>query len=312
MLSSPMRPVVIASICGLAAPDAMLGLAAEAAQAKPDLILLPENWQNLAEEPPDSPVIRALSAMAREHGVYILHASQLRLPAGQKVNAALLLNRQGETAGRYDKAYPYWSEFSGDARTTTRPGIAPGVFATDFGRLGIAICFDVNFPHVWEEMDLAGAELAVWPSAYAAGMQLAAHALNHHYPIVTCTAEGCFRVFDLDGRCIRHTDNPRAHTEWVTLDLDRCIFHENFNQEKLQALLARDDCPIEVENHRREEQWYLLRSRGGQSARAACAHAGMEELRAYKRRSRQAIDGMRAMYQETALPNQETSEDTRP
>ncbi|NLB39429.1 MAG: carbon-nitrogen hydrolase family protein [Clostridiales bacterium] len=293
MLRNPVRPVVIASICGMAAPDTMFDLVRQAAQAGPDLILLPENWQNLPEEPEDSAVIGELSAIAREHRVYILHASQLRLNTGQKVNSALLLDRQGDVASRYDKAYPYWSEFTDNPDTNTLPGDTPSVFATDFGMLGIAICFDVNFPHLWEAMDIAGAELVVWPSAYAAGTQLAAHALNHHYPIVSCTAEGSFHVFDLDGRTIRHTQNPHAHTEWITLDLDRCIFHENFNEDKLRALLDQPDCPVEVENHHREEQWYVLRSRNGPSARETCARAGMEELRAYKHRSRIAIDAMR-------------------
>ena len=93
MLRNPVRPVVIASICGMATPDTMFDLVRQAAQAGPDLILLPENWQNLPEEPEDSAVIGELSAIAREHRVYILHASQLRLNTGQKVNSALLLDR---------------------------------------------------------------------------------------------------------------------------------------------------------------------------------------------------------------------------
>ncbi len=295
MLRNPIRPVAIASICGLAAPDAMLALVRAAAQEQPDLILLPENWQNLPEEPEDSGTIRTLADIARAHRVYILHASQLRLNTGEKVNSALLLDRQGEVAFRYDKAYPYWSEFSDDPARNTLPGRTPQVVDTDFGRLGIAICFDVNFPQVWAAMADAGAELVVWPSAYPAGLQLTAHALNHHYPIVTATAEGCCAVIDLDGQRVLHTDNPQAHVQWVTLDLDRCIFHENFNTDRLHALLAAHDCPIEVENHRTEEQWYIIRSRTpGASARAACQAAGMEELRAYKRRSREAIDAMRA------------------
>ena len=53
----------------------------------------------------------------------------------------------------------------------------------DFGKLAILICFDANFPSVWDEAARQGAELVIWPSAYGAGTQLAAHALNHHCPI---------------------------------------------------------------------------------------------------------------------------------
>ena len=46
------------------------------------------------------------------------------------------------------------------------------VYQADFGRVGMAICFDVNFPAVWQRLADAGAELVLWPSAYSAGSSL--------------------------------------------------------------------------------------------------------------------------------------------
>ena len=72
-----------------------------------------------------------------------------------------------------------------------------GVYDADFGKIGFAICYDVNFPEVWEMLAAGGAELVVWPSAYSGGRSLMAHAINHHY-IVTSTLEGT-AVFDIIG-----------------------------------------------------------------------------------------------------------------
>jgi predicted amidohydrolase len=293
MLRHPYRPVTIASICGRADAELILALVREAASGAPDLIILPENWQHAMGEPIDSPTICTLRTTARESRVYIVDSVNIREADGRLYNSAILIDRKGEIAGRYDKAYPYWSEITDDPQTNTIPGSSKHVFDTDFGRLGLAICFDANFPELWADMAEQNAELVVWPSAYAAGMQLAAHALNYHYPIVTSSEEGVFLVFDIDGQRLVHTNSERAHIEWVTLDLDRCIFHENFNRDKLNTLLVREEA--ELEKHLQEEQWLVVRAcKPDISARTACAEVGMEELRAYKRRSRLTIDEFRA------------------
>ena len=48
----------------------------------------------------------------------------------------------------YDKYFPYWSEF--DLTPPGQPGEEVGVYDADFGKIGFAICYDVNFPEVWE------------------------------------------------------------------------------------------------------------------------------------------------------------------
>jgi len=101
-------------------------------------------------------------------------------------------------------------------------------------------------------------------------------------------------VFDINGERVVDVHGEGHFTQWVTLDLDRCIFHENFNEEKLGALLEETPRRVEVEKHMTREQWIIVRSaQPGVSAREACAKAGMEELRAYKQRSRAAIDALR-------------------
>ena len=58
---------------------------------------------------------------------------------------------------------------------------APGtecatVVETDFGRMGLAICYDIGWPDLWAQLAEQGAELVVWPSAYGGGLPLQAYA----------------------------------------------------------------------------------------------------------------------------------------
>lgn len=290
MNKHPVRPVSIASICGPSGHAArFFQLIEQAAADYPDLILLPEFWEDV-QEPVDSPTIRRLRAIAKANRCHILHPTILKGDEGRLTNTALLIGRGGEIIGRYDKIYPYWSELD---------IVSPGkrrqpLIRCDFGMVAVFTCFDANFPDIWEEAALQGAELVLFPSAYGARSQLRAHALNHHYPIVSATLAGYCTAVDIDGTEMLHVKGDSPFIQWVHLDLDRCIFHENFNEDKLSRLLAEALPQVEVEKRLPAEEWIIVRSaREGVSAREACRSAGMEELRAYKQRSRSRIDDMR-------------------
>ena len=293
------RPVTIASVCGAnATPDEMFELTRQAAKQHPDLILLSECWHyrgGPVEAGIDHPMTKRIMALAKEFGVYIVHP--LLMPdEDYDRNSALVIDRNGEIIGRYDKTYPYWPELVEEGKVG---GNFPGalhqpVIDCDFGRIAVFICFDANFPDIWAYAAEQGAELVLWPSAYAAGRQLEAHALNNHYNIVSATSSGHCMAFDINGERIVNVRNESVYVQWITLDLDRCIFHENYNMDKLEKLLAEKPRRIEVEKHWPEEQWIIVRSAiAGVSAREVCREAGMEELRSYKLRSRDYIDNLR-------------------
>src|SRR5262249_40790815 len=146
------------------------------AGAGTDLVVLPETWLGQKDNPEllDGPTLTTFGALAKKHHTYLVCPIDRR--AGKRrLNSAVLLDRAGKVAGRYDKVFPYWSEFA--LKQPVCVGDTAPVFQTDFGRLGLAICFDVNFPEVWQRLAEQEAELVVWPSAYSAGTSLQAHAL---------------------------------------------------------------------------------------------------------------------------------------
>ncbi len=254
-----------------------------------DLVILPETWtgHKLPPETLEGPTIVALEAVAREHNTYIVCPID-RMDGSRRLNSAILIDRQGAVVGVYDKVFPYWSEY--DLKPSVEPGVSVPVFTTDFGKVGLAICFDVNFPEVWQALADQGAELVVWPSAYSAGMSLQAHAINHHYYIVTATNLRDCLVYDITGENMLTENSQDVHISRITLDLDRGIYHENFNTEPLARLLKEHPQEIEQEKWLTKEQWFVLRTRRpGVSARALAKEYGLEELRDYINRSRKEI-----------------------
>jgi predicted amidohydrolase len=292
------RPVRFASVGfkGGAIPlEKMAALVDEEGTRGTDVILLPELCRGLddtSEEPLHGPTITTMSGLAKKHKTYIACPID-RSDGKRRLNSVVLLDRSGQVVCVYNKVFPYWSEY--DVHPAIDPGEAVQVYQADFGRLGFATCFDANFPEVWKGLADKGAEVVLWPSAYSAGRSLQAHAINHHYYIVTASETPDCIVYDITGERILYEGGTKdVNTSRTTLDLDRVIFHENFNLAKRDKLLSERAQDVTQEQWLKLEQWFVLRAtRPGVSARELARTYGLEELRHYLDRSRVAIDQRR-------------------
>ena len=275
-------------------PDEIRQSIRENAVPGTDLVILPETWPDIQHHIPeriDGPAVSMMSELATELETYVVCPID-RTQDGIHLNTSVLIDRQGCVAGFYDKVYPYWSEFDLDQPVT--PGQNVPVFETDFGKLGLAICFDVNFPQVWQDLADGGAEIVAWSSAYSAGSSLQAHALNHHYWIVTSTLVSDCSVIDIAGREILYESSGGIHTANVEIDLDWDIYHQNFNTDGRTKALNEWHGKIGEEIWLEREQWFILKALvPGVSARSVASDLGLEELRSYKKRSRLEIDAIR-------------------
>jgi len=266
----------------------------KAASAHVDVVALPElcrGQNDQSEEDLQGPSVRTMAALAKKHKTYIVCPIDRR-NKNLRLNTVVLLDRSGNVAYLYDKVFPYWTEY--DVRPPTDVGEDAQVYRADFGLLGFATCFDVNFPEVWRRLSDKGAEVVIWPSAYSAGTSLQAHAINHHFYIVSVTQTSDCLVYDITGEKLSYSKSEKINVATVTLDLDRSIYHENFNIPERDKLLKELPEDVEQEKWMRLEQWFVLKARRlGVSARELARQYGLEELRHYLDRSRRSIDERR-------------------
>jgi predicted amidohydrolase len=298
------RPVRITSISfpnGLSL-DEIATYVDKAGSAGVDVIALPElalGQNDQSKEGLHGPTVTKMAALAKKHNTYVVCPID-RIEKNRRLNTAALLDRSGEVACVYDKIFPYWDEFDGHPPVDV--GNEAQVYRADFGLLGFATCFDVNFPEVWKRLADKGAEVVVWPSAYSAGTSLQAHALNHHYYIVSATQMSDCLVYDITGEKLLYQKSEPVNVAGVTLDLDRGIYHINFNIPQRDKLLKEHPEDIEQEKWLDSEQWFVLKAkRPGVSARELARRYGMEELRHYLDRSRRAIDERRGWQYEARV-----------
>jgi len=146
-----------------------------AALDKPDVIVLPEtfgvtglaqdDWFASAERVP-GPTFDMISAKAKQHGCY-LTCPMIERRRGGTFNTCILVDPKGRAVCRYDKIHPT----IGEIELGIRPGKRPVVAEVPFGRVGFAICFDLN----WRSLGLAykrlGADLMLFVSMFRGGLQ---------------------------------------------------------------------------------------------------------------------------------------------
>ncbi len=289
----PGRQVKVAAICiGFGGEhDEKLKLALNhlqtAGENGVDIACLPEEFAGTKAEPVPGPTTQAVAELARRHSMYVI--CPIREQAGEReYNTAVLIDRRGEVAGYYRKVFVFW----GEGVHCSTEGVK--VFETDFGRIGILTCFDLNYPELWQRCDDLDADIVFWPSAYGGGSPLNAMAILYHYYVVPV---GAGNILDITGKPLDPTEKPRARQFIATLDLDRSFAHEDFNVEKVKKMLAEHEGQIEVERQRSDEDlapWWLFRAtKPGIRVREILKEHGIETLREYQHRSRKQINEAR-------------------
>ena len=173
----------------------MISRMEETLPLQPDIICTPEVFPFVGlpanarrpvsevAETREGPVLDQFSAFARQNHCYVICSTYTK-EAGHCYIASVLLDRQGRYLGEYRKTNPTNDEL--ELGITPGP-LEPPVFRTDFGVIGIQICYDVNWYENWSRLARAGAEIVFWPSAFAGGKMLNSLAWMNKYYVVSST-----------------------------------------------------------------------------------------------------------------------------
>ncbi|HXX22045.1 MAG TPA: carbon-nitrogen hydrolase family protein [Terriglobia bacterium] len=155
-------------------------------------------------------VKEAFARKAQEHQCYIVVPMYLLEDKGRKIcsNVAILVGRKGEVVGTYRKlhlAVPVGSDSMEGGMT---PGKEVPVFDCDFGKLGMQICFDMEYDYGWDQLARKGAELVAWPTQSPQTAQPAFRAMRHRYYIVSSTWRNNASIFEPTGRITAQIKPP--------------------------------------------------------------------------------------------------------
>jgi predicted amidohydrolase len=119
----------------------------------------------------EDPAVKRFSALAGELGI-VLHIGSLALKAadGKIANRALIFGRNGRVLARYDKIHLFdvdlpngesWRESA-----VYHPGDRAVVVDLPWAKLGVSICYDIRFPHLYRALAHAGVQVLTAPAAF--------------------------------------------------------------------------------------------------------------------------------------------------
>ena len=167
--------------CGedVAANEAQVfGLLEEAAAGGADLAALPEVWPRQGSAPQvreaaeslDGPRVARLAEVARRHRMWVHGGSVIELDGERVFNTSVLFDREGELVATYRKIHLFDADPPGAVPSRESLLYAAGqdvvTVETEFGRLGLSICYDVRFPELYRSLAVQGATIAFVPAAF--------------------------------------------------------------------------------------------------------------------------------------------------
>ena len=160
-------------------------LIGEAARAGAQLIVLPENFAfmgnhetdklAIAESPGEGVIQQFLAKQAREHGVWIIGGTMPMVAndSDHVFATCLVYDMQGDMVSRYDKCHLFDVRLTESNETylesqTVAAGDTAIWFDSPFGRIGLAICYDLRFPEMFRILMQHQVEILAIPSAFTA------------------------------------------------------------------------------------------------------------------------------------------------
>jgi len=258
-----------------------------ARQMGADILAFPEIYPHIdstkksaeaAEELP-TPTTERMMTEARKLGMYIIWPQYTR-EDDQVYNSAVLINRDGEISGIYHKVHPTIGEIE--------DGIVPGTrmptFETDFGTIGMAICYDLNFRDIMSGLKKNGAEIVFFCSAYRAGLQARAWAFELGCYIVTAIMTDLGQIVDLTGRQLveSYFHNPVIVHD---INLNRRLLHMDYNWDKMDDMLEKYGSDLTFDYASPEACYAIGCERAGLDIDQVIDEFGLERREDYFRRA---------------------------
>ena len=255
---------------------------------KPDLIVLPE-FCDLSGEGEDylrvrkNQVLDYFSSVAKSNHCYIAFGMQREEKEGLWRNSCVVIDRNGGIAGIYNKNFPTIMEMESGIKACDE---AP-VIKCDFGRVAIAICYDLNFDELRLRYIKEKPDLILFSSMYHGGVAQNIWAYScRAYFVGSVYRQTPSEIRNPMGQVIASSTNYFDFAV-ARINLDCELVHLDYNWEKLTALKEKYGTGVTVSDPGELASVLVTSEESKITADGMIKEFGIEPLDEYLNRARE-------------------------
>ena len=244
--------------------EKILGILSKVVICKPDFVCLPETFPfeyvdskyTLNERVEISEkVLARFAEFSEQNNCYTI--CPVYTSDGNKIyNSAVVFDRTGKRSGQYNKIH----ETVGMIESGVSCGaLFQPVIQTEFGPIGIQICYDINWDDGWRMLKDQGARIIFWCSAFDGGKQLNMKALRYKWIVASSTNKDNSKLCDISGETIATTGiwDPNFYCGSVNLEKVFLPTYDYLSQVKEIETKYGRKVRITVFH---EEEWTIIES----------------------------------------------------
>jgi len=199
-------------------------------------------------------LLKEVMSFARTNNCYLICPMYTR-ENGKIYNSAVVIDRQGKIMGEYRKLHLPADE----SEIGLTPGVMPPpVFKTDFGTIGVQICYDCNWQDGWQALRKQGAEIVFWPSAYSGGRVINTRAWENNCVVVSSTRE-ISKIIDITGDTVLQTGTWDRNIICAPVNLEKVLIGVWPYVRHFKAIKEKYGRKIRITNYQ-EENWTVFES----------------------------------------------------
>ncbi len=222
---------------------------------RPDLIVLPEYCDipsGMSREVRkeylmvrQDQIVDFFASEAKANRCYIAFGMRRELEDGSSRNSCIVVDREGKIAGIYDKNFPT----VGDMKSGVKAVSNTTLIQCDFGSIGCAICFDLNFEELRLEYVKSSPDIIIFPSMYHGGLvqNYWAYSCRSFFVGSMAFREIPSEILNPLGEVVASSTNYFDFTV-ARINLDCTLAHLDGNWTKLAALKEKYGSKVTVKD----------------------------------------------------------------
>jgi beta-ureidopropionase len=244
--------------------DQIFEILKEVRPYSPDIVCMPETFPFNNVEKQTTPqekveisdrVLKHFSEFSAQNNCYTIcpvYTSRM----GNVYNAAVVFDREGKRTGGYEKIH--LTDYEINDGFKCGPLFQP-VIATEFGRIGIQICFDIEWNDGWKMLRQQDAEIIFWPSAFAGGKCVNSKAWENKCVVASATCKNTAKLCDISGEVIDQTGIWNSNLFCAPVNLEKTFLHTWPYVQRFGEIREKYGRKVKITNFH-EEEWSVIES----------------------------------------------------